>query len=140
MSAASKLLDRLTRVKATGAGRWIARCPAHEDRSPSLSIRELDDGRVLAHCFAGCDVRDVLGAIGLTLAALFDKPLARHLPPSRSNIPARDLLDVAGHEIDAAGVLLAEIVEGRGCSELAWERLAQASQRINRARVHMHGR
>ena len=39
MSAAARLLDRLTGVKQTAPGRWIAKCPAHEDRSPSLSIR-----------------------------------------------------------------------------------------------------
>jgi hypothetical protein len=44
------LLDHLERVKQTGPGRWIARCPAHEDRSPSLSVRELEDGRLLRLC------------------------------------------------------------------------------------------
>ncbi|MEQ9335158.1 toprim domain-containing protein [Thalassobaculum sp.] len=34
---------------------WIARCPAHEDRTPSLSIRDADDGNLLVHCHAGCD-------------------------------------------------------------------------------------
>ena len=41
---AAKLLDRLPGVRKTGPGRWIAPCPAHEDRRPSLSIRELEDG------------------------------------------------------------------------------------------------
>lgn len=34
---------------------WMAPCPAHEDRDPSLSIRDADDGKVLVHCHAGCD-------------------------------------------------------------------------------------
>ena len=42
--------------------RWIARCPAHEDRSPSLSISERD-GRILAHCFAGCPQAAVICAL-----------------------------------------------------------------------------
>jgi DNA primase len=50
-------LDKLTKVKRTGNGTWLACCPAHEDRSPSMSVRELDDGRVLVHCFAGCGRR-----------------------------------------------------------------------------------
>jgi hypothetical protein len=70
MSAAS-LLERLQEVRSVGTGRWVARCPAHEDRSPSLSVRELDDGRVLLHDFAGCEVEAVLGAVGLNMAALF---------------------------------------------------------------------
>ena len=69
------VLPRLTRVRKTGAGRWIARCPAHDDMGPSLSVRELADGRVLIHCFAGCAAGDVLAAIGIDMAALFpDEP------------------------------------------------------------------
>ena len=44
-------LTRLDGVKRTGRG-WQAKCPAHDDRSPSLSIREGELG-VLLHCFAG---------------------------------------------------------------------------------------
>jgi len=36
-------------------GSWMARCPAHDDREPSLSIRDADDSKVLVHCHAGCD-------------------------------------------------------------------------------------
>lgn len=42
---------------------WFACCPAHEDREPSLAIRDSDDGRVLVHCHAGCDQRDVIDAL-----------------------------------------------------------------------------
>lgn len=64
------LLSRLDGVKRTGPGRWIARCSAHDDRHASLSVRELDDGRVLVHDFAGCSVEEVLAAVGMT----FDAP------------------------------------------------------------------
>ena len=83
MSAVSTLLDRLAGVKQTGTGKWISRCPAHEDRSPSLSIREMEDGPSLINCFGGCGAGDVLDAIGLRLSDLFDKPIAHHLPPIR---------------------------------------------------------
>jgi len=43
----------------------VARCPAHDDRDPSLSV-SVKDGRVLVHCFAGCAPDAVLGAVGLT--------------------------------------------------------------------------
>ena len=79
MSAAA-LLGSLERVKQTGPGRWLARCPARDDRSPSLSIRELDDGRVLLHDFAGCSTEDVMEALGLTLSDLFEAPLAHSRP------------------------------------------------------------
>jgi len=65
--AASRLLNRLDRVHETGPGRWLACCPSHEDGTPSLSIRVLDDGTVLLHCFAGCSAADVVAAVGLEL-------------------------------------------------------------------------
>ena len=42
---------------------WMARCPAHEDRKPSLSISSGRDGKVLVHCHAGCDQRDVIATL-----------------------------------------------------------------------------
>ncbi len=42
---ADVLLSRLDGACRTGPGRWIARCPAHDDRHPSLAVRELEDGR-----------------------------------------------------------------------------------------------
>ncbi len=65
------LLSRLEGVRQTGPGRWAARCPAHEDRAPSLSIRETDEGKVLLHCFVGCSNDDVLAALGLEWADLY---------------------------------------------------------------------
>lgn len=59
------ILYRLDKVRRSGNGRWVARCPAHEDRSPSLSVKECLDGHTLIHCFAGCDYKDILAAIGL---------------------------------------------------------------------------
>ena len=48
-----------TIAKALGGrkagGGWTARCPAHDDRTPSLSIRDADDNKVLVRCHAGCD-------------------------------------------------------------------------------------
>jgi putative DNA primase/helicase len=54
-------------AKALGARRagaaWMALCPAHEDREPSLSIANGDDGKVLLHCHAGCEQLRVIGAL-----------------------------------------------------------------------------
>lgn len=69
--SAEDLLARLEGLRRTGTDRYMARCPAHGDRSPSLSVREDSDGLVLVKCFAGCDTRDVLAAVGLEMANLF---------------------------------------------------------------------
>lgn len=76
-----ELLSRLDRVKQAAHG-WQARCPAHTDRSPSLSIREGERG-VLVHCFAGCSVREVCAALSLELKDLFsDTPLPQGQRPA----------------------------------------------------------
>lgn len=86
MSAAEVLLARLDGVRARGRDQWAARCPAHEDRSPSLSIRAVDD-RVLVTCWAGCSALEVVNAVGLELRDLFDRRLTEagmetvRLPP-----------------------------------------------------------
>ena len=139
MSAASQFLERLSGVRETGPGRWVACCPAHSDHRPSLSIRETDGGRVLLYDFGGCAVDAVLGALGLRLSDLFDRPVEHHSAGIKSRVPARDLLDLVSFEVDVAGIILMEIFEGRGVTELSWSRLKQAAQRINRARIHIHG-
>ena len=59
------LLGRLEGVRRAGPSSWVARCPAHDDRNPSLSV-SVKGGRILIHCFAGCAPGEVLGAVGLT--------------------------------------------------------------------------
>ncbi len=71
--------------KRAGNG-WTCRCPAHDDRTPSLSIHAGDDGRALVNCHAGCTVDAVCGAIGLRSADLFIPDPSRlgrngHAPP-----------------------------------------------------------
>lgn len=64
----------LLHARRSGPNRWQAKCPAHDDRSPSLSIRETEDGRTLLHCFAGCGLDAILSASGLAMADLFSGP------------------------------------------------------------------
>jgi putative DNA primase/helicase len=66
--------------KAGGA--WMARCPAYDDRKPSLSIRDGDDGRVLVCCHAGCEQERVIAALrsrGLWEEIRGDIPIARYI-------------------------------------------------------------
>jgi hypothetical protein len=65
-----RLLSRLEGIRPAGDGKWTARCPAHEDNSPSLSIRDTGD-KVLLHCFVGCHPDDILAAVGLEWSALY---------------------------------------------------------------------
>jgi hypothetical protein len=69
------LVQRL-HARRSGKG-WIAKCPTHDDHTPSLSIDERTDGRALLKCHAGCDTDAVLSVIGLTKRDLF--PTTSHL-------------------------------------------------------------
>src|SRR5580698_8079927 len=66
---ATALADTL-HARRVGAGRWMAKCPAHPDRTPSLSITEGRTGHILLKGHAGCTVEAILDALDLTFADL----------------------------------------------------------------------
>ena len=128
----SNLLHSLHGVRETAPGKYIARCPAHDDRSPSLSIKSCDDGRVLIHCFAGCETEDVLAAVGLTFSDIMPERLPdHHYESSRPYFDARQVLECISHE----AMVVALIAEK--CASLAGEddseRLLLAKSRIGQA-------
>src|SRR5205085_2756945 len=73
------LLARLEKVKGRN-GSWTACCPAHADKSPSLAIKD-EGGKVLVHCFGGCTVEAVIGAVGMDLTELFPPKEPNHSTP-----------------------------------------------------------
>lgn len=71
---------RLDKVKRFGADKYMACCPAHDDKSPSLSVTQHGD-RILIKCFAGCTSLEVVESMGLSLVDLFDDDDHHHTPP-----------------------------------------------------------
>jgi hypothetical protein len=71
-----RILGLLENVRQSGTG-WTAWCPAHNDHNNSLSIAEGSDGRALLHCFAGCDITEIVDALGLELKDLFTRDPTR---------------------------------------------------------------
>lgn len=65
-----QILSRLDKVHKSGKG-YSARCPAHEDKKPSLFVMELEDGRILVKCHAGCTGQEILQSVGLSLSDLY---------------------------------------------------------------------
>jgi putative DNA primase/helicase len=88
MTAAS--IAHALEARRSGSG-WMARCPAHDDRNPSLSIREAD-GKVLLHCHAGCQQRDVIDV--LKAKGLWPK---RQVNQRRAIVATYDYVDEAGN-------------------------------------------
>lgn len=134
---AAALLDRLDRVKQTGPGRWVSACPAHDDKSPSLSIRETDDGRILLHDFAGCDTASVLAALGLSLSDLFPDKLDHHVKPTRSRVPLRDLIALLDHEALIVLLVASDLLKTKTIADESMGRLTLAAQRIGEVRNHV---
>lgn len=60
-----QVLGQLELVRKASSGGWTARCPAHDDRNPSLSVAEGRDGKVLLHCHAGCEYEAIADALGV---------------------------------------------------------------------------
>jgi hypothetical protein len=131
--AVDKLLSRLENVKRTGPGRWIARCPAHADKRASLSVRELEDGRILVHDFAGCSVQEVVAAVGLDMAALFPEREIQHGKPERRPIPATDILKCCAFEALVVSAAASAMLAGEPLASVDRERLKTAAARLQAA-------
>ena len=139
-SPVERLLGCLDRVRKCGRG-WIACCPAHEDRSASLSVCEGSDGRALVKCFAGCDALAVVRALGLEVADLFPPRVADLSPEGRA--AAREAhrqggwaaaLGVLSREAAIVAIAGRELAEGRLLSAEDQARLRLALERIDGAR------
>ncbi len=91
MRPVERLLAVLDKVRNRGDSSWMACCPAHNDKNPSLSIKETKDGDVLLHCFAGCGVDDVVAALGLEMSDLFSKQ-AIMVSSTHNTFTAEDVL------------------------------------------------
>ncbi|MEB2352838.1 MAG: hypothetical protein OZ924_15675 [Burkholderiaceae bacterium] len=130
--SAEALLARLDCVRRVGHGKWVARCPAHADRGPSLSVAEAGE-RTLVHCFSGCPPLAVLDAVELDFAALFPErdrddvgrrtgwrsAPARDARQRTEAIPPRTALIAIHADATEAAVIIADVAEGRRTAESA---------------------
>jgi hypothetical protein len=125
------ILSRLEKVKGRN-GAYTACCPAHSDKSPSLAVRELDDGRILLKCFADCSVQDILGAIGMDMNDLFPN-VNKDLPQVKRKYYASDLLRVIEFEAWVVSVAAYTMAQGLPLSEEDRGRMKKAQSRIMEA-------
>ena len=64
------VLPQLHGIRQVGPGKWIAKCPSHDDRHPSLSFK-IGQRAILARCWAGCTLEQVCASLGITVSSLF---------------------------------------------------------------------
>jgi len=140
VSAAAKIIDRLHNVQRLRPDSWRAGCPLCQSRQGRpVHVRQIDD-RVLLKPFCGCSTADILGALGLRLADLYDRPLEHSSGPVRSRIPASDLLEVIDADATTAAAIIAKVRTQQAVTTEEWERLAAAVATIQRARDYIHAR
>ena len=126
------LLFKLDKVKRTGKDSYLACCPAHDDKSPSLNIREVSEESILLICRAGCDTENVLSAIGMTFTDLYP-PQQHHGKPEHRPFPAADILRAIAFEVLIVAHAGRSILDKVAYSEADQARLVAAVQRIRSA-------
>jgi len=133
------ILNRLEKVKQTGLNQYVACCPAHEDKSPSLSIREEADQIILLHCFAGCPIDDILSSLGLALEDLFPEQFVSSKSIKRrfSASTALEIIYFEGLVVQTSGRM---IINKEPFLQSHYDRLTIAFMRINAAYDYYKGR
>lgn len=132
------LLSRLEGLRDRGNGQWIAKCPAHDDRSPSLSVRVESDGTVLLHCFGGCTPLEVLESVGLTLADLFPDRVEHE--PRKPYFDTATLIQLCEAEAWNVLAIAEDMKAGRHISDHDRELLRKAVLKFSGIVEVMHAR
>lgn len=118
VSPIENLLSRLDGIKQTRPDRWQARCPAHDDRSPSLAITENSDGTILIRCWAGCSASDIVHSVGLELRDLFPSAF-NYQSTSQGKRPrynAQEVVKTALHEATILALGYRSLTRGEALS------------------------
>ena len=126
MSNIDTVLSKVHKLKKTGDCKWLACCPAHDDKTPSLAIKLADD-RILIHCFAGCDVSSIVSALGLELSDLMPES-KRHSRPDnkRPKFNKYELFDRIVEESAILIVAIRQIFKGTQLNDDDMERVVKA--------------
>lgn len=124
-------VSRLSKAKRTGNDSYIACCPAHADKSPSMTVREVEDGMLLVHCFAGCGIDDIAGAIGFSISDLMPDKQPDELRKSR-RIPfsPSDVLACTKNDAALLYVVMCDLDKGILLTEKQVKEAKKAAARI----------
>lgn len=130
-SPAEKFLSRVQAQKyKAGADHGVFKCPAHGDKRASASWRELPDGRLLVHCFAGCSAEEILSSISLTLSDLYPECNPEHGKHERRPFLATDALRCVSFECLVVSAAASSLATGTPLSSVDRDRLLLASERL----------
>ena len=111
-------------VRETGNGQYSCRCPAHEDKSASLGIKEGDGDRILLNCFAGCDVKSILESAGLEWKDIL--PDNQLYQADKHSFNPFAVLKMIRDEVLIKGLTRADIRKGKKLEDKEHDRLMKA--------------
>lgn len=130
------LLSRLQNVRKRGNNKWMASCPCHEDKTPSLAIAD-NAGKILLHCFSQqCAPIEICDVIGINITDLF--PPSDDYDPSKSRhrkeyYDSQQVLEALAFEVLVASVILSDIIKTGSLFQENIDRFFIANERINAA-------
>ena len=144
-----QVLLMLDKVSAKGDNAWLACCPAHEDKSPSLGITDRD-GTILFRCFAGCKFEDIIGALGIEASDMFPEKTSGVTTvtdkwgyektvvsgkPIKNAFPDKLVLEALTEEVIVMEIGLAAMAEGKILNSHQMQRMGKAANLFHAARV-----
>ncbi len=137
MSNLDTILNQLDKVKAYGNNKWLACCPAHNDKHPSLKVTMTDDGKILIKCWAGCDISAVLKALSIEMADLFPDKISYtkgSKPPKFNRI---ELFDRLVYEALILYVAIQQLQQGKPLNDVDALRVEQAMSFIDELKAEV---
>lgn len=129
----SNILSRFSKVKSTGKGKWMCQCSAHADKTASLSIKDMGDGRILFNCFASCDTYSILQSVGLDWQDVMPESNPGEHKPVKQVIYASEALKLIQFETRIVMVAAYDLAKNKPLQLDELKRLEVSMQRINKA-------
>lgn len=134
------VLNKLNKVKKTGAYKWIACCPVHQDKTPSLAIRLLEDQRILIHCFGcQCGIEEFCYSIGISIDELFPEKLTKNYQRERQPFNSYDALIALRFEATILSLAAERISKGLPLTEIDAKRIELSRKCIDEAIDYVSG-
>jgi hypothetical protein len=130
MTPTENFISRLEGLQPRGHGKWMARCPAHEDRSASLAITETGD-TFLIKCFAECSAAQIMASLGLELSDFYPKKTDQHFVRGQKRpFSAQQILQGIAVELRVVSIITDDLARGKVLPKQDQERFLVARQRI----------
>lgn len=127
------LLNKLQKVKSSGRESWMACCPAHDDKNPSMKI-DIKNDKILIKCWSGCSVEDILGAVGMEFSDIMpDKPLYHRSSGTAPMLSSADALRIVKYEAAIIMMYGQDLRAGKTPNDEDHSRFVEAVQRVGNA-------